>query len=216
MSLILHAYWRSGTSYRTRIGLNLKGVAYETVPVDLRAGAHLDENFRALNPQGLVPVLEVDDVILTQSSAILEWLEERYPEPALLPARLADRATVRAMAAIVACDIHPLQNLRVLKQLRTQFSATPENEAAWICLWITSGFEALEIMIHRYGRGFSFGDHPSLADCHLVPQVYAAYRFGVNMGPFPAIRGVVDAMHALPAVIDAHPDQQPDADATAS
>jgi maleylpyruvate isomerase len=216
MSLILHAYWRSGTSYRTRIGLNLKGVAYETIPVDLRSGEHLGEVFRALNPQGLAPVLEADDVMLTQSSAILEWLEERYPEPALLPPRLADRATVRAMAAIVACDIHPLQNLRVLKQLRSQFSATPDDEAAWIRGWITSGFEALEVMIHRHGRGFSFGDHPTLADCHLVPQVYAAHRFGVNMSSFPSIRAVVDAMHALPAVVDAHPDQQPDADATVS
>ena len=212
MSLILHAYWRSGTSYRTRIGLNLKGVAYATTPINLRAGEHLSAEFRNLNPQGLAPVLEADDVVLTQSSAILEWLEERYPNPPLLPVRLADRAMVRAMGAVIACDIHPLNNMRVMSQLRDQFSATPEAEGAWMRKWMHSGFEALEMMIRRHGRGFCFGDHPTLADCHLVPQVYAADRFGVDMSPFPSIRAVVSAMSALPAVADAHPNQQPDAD----
>ena len=212
MSLILHSYWRSTTSYRTRIGLNLNGVAYETVPVDLRGGGQDAPDYRALNPQGLVPALEADDVILTQSPAILEWLEERYPEPALLPSRLADRAVVRAMAALVACDIHPINNMRVLKALRTEFKADAAAETAWIDRWITSGFAALEVLVKRHGRGFAFGDHPTLADCHLVPQVYSAERYGVDLSPFPAIRGVAAAMNALPAVVDAHPDNQPDAD----
>ncbi len=212
MTLILHSYWRSSAAYRVRIALNLKGVSYQQVTHDLRQGAQSAADYRAVNPQGLVPALEADDVVLTQSPAILEWLEERYADPPLLPQRLADRAVVRAMGAIVACDIHPLNNLRVLKQLRDQFQADGAAEKVWMTGWITSGFEALEGMIHRYGRGFSFGDHPTLADCCLLPQVYNANRFGIDMAPYPGIRAAVAALNSLPAVADAHPDNQPDAD----
>ena len=212
MTLILHSYWRSSAAYRVRIALNLKGVSYQQVTHDLRQGAQSAADYRAVNPQGLVPALEADDVVLTQSPAILEWLEERYADPPLLPQRLADRAVVRAMGAIVACDIHPLNNLRVLKQLRDQFQADGAAEKVWMTGWITSGFEALEGMIHRYGRGFSFGDHPTLADCCLLPQVYNANRFGIDMAPYPCIRAAVAALNSLPAVADAHPDNQPDAD----
>ena len=212
MTLILHSYWRSSAAYRVRIALNLKGVSYQQVTHDLRQGAQSAADYRAVNPQGLVPALEADDVVLTQSPAILEWLEERYADPPLLPQRLADRAVVRAMGAIVACDIHPLNNLRVLKQLRDQFQADGAAEKVWMTGWITSGFEALEGMIHRYGRGFSFGDHPTLADCCLLPQVYNANRFGIDMAPYPGIRAAVAALNSLPAVADAHPDKQPDAD----
>ena len=212
MTLILHSYWRSSAAYRVRIALNLKGVSYQQVTHDLRQGAQSAADYRAVNPQGLVPALEADDVVLTQSPAILEWLEERYADPPLLPQRLADRAVVRAMGAIVACDIHPLNNLRVLKQLRDQFQADGAAETVWMTGWIASGFEALEGMIHRYGRGFSFGDHPTLADCCLLPQVYNANRFGIDMAPYPGIRAAVAALNSLPAVADAHPDNQPDAD----
>ena len=212
MTLILHSYWRSSAAYRVRIALNLKGVSYRQVTHDLRQGAQSAADYRAVNPQGLVPALEADDVVLTQSPAILEWLEERYADPPLLPQRLADRAVVRAMGAIVACDVHPLNNLRVLKQLRDQFQADGAAEKVWMTGWITSGFEALEGMIHRYGRGFSFGDHPTLADCCLLPQVYNANRFGIDMAPYPGIRAAVTALNSLPAVADAHPDNQPDAD----
>ena len=212
MTLILHSYWRSSAAYRVRIALNLKGVSYRQVTHDLRQGAQSAADYRAVNPQGLIPALEADDVVLTQSPAILEWLEERYADPPLLPQRLADRAVVRAMGAIVACDVHPLNNLRVLKQLRDQFQADGAAEKVWMTGWITSGFEALEGMIHRYGRGFSFGDHPTLADCCLLPQVYNANRFGIDMAPYPGIRAAVTALNSLPAVADAHPDNQPDAD----
>jgi maleylpyruvate isomerase len=212
MSLILHGYWRSSAAYRIRIALNLKGLSYAQITHDLRLGAQTAPGYRAVNPQGMVPALEVDDVVLTQSPAILEWLEDRYAEPSLLPERLIDRAIVRAMVAIATCDIHPLNNLRVLKQLRDQFQADADAERRWAGAWISPGLDALEGMIHRYGRGFSFGYHPTLADCCLVPQVYSAARFGVDMTPYPSIRATVSALNALPAVADAHPDNQPDAD----
>jgi maleylpyruvate isomerase len=212
MTLILHSYWRSGAAYRVRIALNLKGLSYQQLTHDLRQDAQSTPEYRVVNPQGLVPALEVDDVILTQSPAILEWLEERHADPPLLPQRLTDRAVVRAMAAIVTSDIHPLNNLRVLKQLRLQFKADADAEKHWIAQWITAGFDTLEGMVHRYGRGFSFGDHPTLADCCLVPQVYSANRFGVDMSPYPSLRATVAALTSLPAVADAHPDNQPDAD----
>ena len=213
MTLLLHGYWRSGTSYRTRIALNLKGVDYATAPVNLRTKEHLSEAYRALNPQGLAPALEVDGVVLTQSPAILEWLEERYPEPPLLPSGVTDRAIVRAMAALVCCDIHPLNNLRVLDQITQQFDADADATRVWTSRWITSGFAALETMIARYGGAFAFGDRPTLADCCLAPQVYSAQRFDVDLEPYPRIRAATDALTALPAVQLAHPDCQPDAPA---
>jgi maleylpyruvate isomerase len=206
--MILHGYWRSGTSYRTRIALNLKGIAYQQAAIDLRAGDQRGDAFRALNPQGLVPALETDDGVLTQSPAILEWLEERYPDPAFLPADPAGRAVVRAMAATIACDIHPLNNLRVLKAVKELGG----DQAAWTARWIGDGFAALEQMIARHGEGFAFGSTPTIADCHLVPQVYSAERFGVELSPYPQLMAAAAAARAHPAFEAAHPDHQPDAD----
>ena len=211
MTLILHGYWRSGTSYRTRIALNLKGLEYETAPIDLRAGEQRSEAFRSLNPQGLVPAVEFEGRVLAQSPAILEWLEERWPAPPLLPADPADRAVVRAMAALVACDIHPLNNLRVLNQLKQQFGADQAATDAWAGRWISAGFDALEALIGRRGDGWAFGGAPTLADCCLVPQVYSARRFNVDLSPWPRIAAVEARAAEHPAFQAAHPDRQPDA-----
>jgi len=212
MSLTLHGYWRSGAAYRVRIGLNLKGLDYEQVGHDLRAGAQKSADYLALNPQGMVPALETDGQVLTQSPAILEWLEETYPEPALLPTDAGERARVRAMAALVGCDIHPLNNLRVGKALREGFGADQAAVDAWAARWIVPGFEALEALVARDGRGWSFGDGPTLADCYLVPQLYSARRFNVPLDAFPRLLAVEETALAEPAVAAAHPDRQPDAD----
>ncbi len=211
MNLILHAYWRSGTSYRTRIALNLKGLAYEQRPVNLLEGEQGGDAYRALQPQGLVPALEHDGEVLTQSPAILEWLEETYPQPPLLPLDAVERAQVRAMAAVIGCDIHPLNNMRVLRALKRELTATDEQLSAWEDRWIGDGFAALEVMIARHGAGFCWGDRPSLADCYLIPQVYSAVRFGVDLEPYPLIRAVDARAQALEAFVAAHPDRQPDA-----
>jgi maleylpyruvate isomerase len=210
--LVLHGYWRSGTSYRTRIALNVKGVEYTQAPVDLRAGVQKSGAFLALNPQGLVPALETPDGVLTQSSAILEWLEERYPEPALLPRASGERATVRAMAMAVACDIHPLGNLRVLKYLKHPLGHEQPAIDGWITHWIAEGFTALEAMIARHGGRFAYGDSLTLADCHLVPQYYAAQRYSLDCSAWPRLVDSVRAAMAEEPVRRAHPDYQPDAD----
>lgn len=210
--MILHGYFRSGTSYRTRIALNLKGLTYETRGIDLRTGAQTSAAYRALNPQGLVPALETAEGVLIQSPAILEWLEERHPRPPLLPGAAMDRATVRAMAAVIGCDIHPLNNLRVLTALRSQFGADQATVDAWAGRWITPGFETLETLVGRHGRGWSFGDTPGLVDCYLIPQIYSARRFNVPLEAFPRLLAVVTAAADHPAFIAAHPDRQPDAD----
>jgi maleylpyruvate isomerase len=212
VSLVLYGYWRSGAAYRTRIGLNLKGVAYEQVPLDLRTAAHRAEAFVERNPQGLVPALEVDGATLTQSLAILEWLDEAHPEPPLLPRDPIARARVRAMAAIVACDIHPLNNLRVLQALKADFGADEGQTKAWIARWIHSGFAALDALVARHGQGFAFGATPTLADCLLVPQIYSAERFGVDLTPFPHVVLAGHNAAAHPAFAAAHPSRQPDAD----
>lgn len=210
--MILHGYWRSGTSYRVRLALALKGIAYRHATVDLLAGEQQGKAYRALNPQALVPALEADDgTVLTQSPAILEWLEERFPEPPLLPANPDGRAVVRAMASLVACDIHPLNNLRVLNALRADFAADADAVKGWIARWIADGFSALERMVAMHGRGFAWGDRPTLADCNLVPQLYAAERFQVDLAPFPRLVAVGEAARAHPAFRAAHPDRQPDA-----
>lgn len=210
--MILHGYFRSGTSYRTRIALNLKGLSYETRGIDLRTGAQKSDAYLALNPQGMVPALETPEGVLVQSPAILEWLEERHPRPPLLPDTAMDRATVRAMAAIVGCDIHPLNNLRVLKALRSQFEADQGTVDAWAGRWITAGFEALETLVGRHGAGWSYGDAPGLVDCYLIPQIYSARRFNVPLEAFPRLLAIEAAAAEHPAFIAAHPDRQPDAD----
>lgn len=218
--MILHGYWRSGTSYRTRIALNLKGLTYAQAGVDLRTGAQRSDAFRALNPQGLVPALEVGPehggpAVLTQSPAILEWLEEAFPTPPLLPAAALERAQVRAMAALIACDIHPLNNLRVLTALRTTFGADQAAVDAWAAGWITPGFAALEALVARHGGDWCFGDAPTLADCHLIPQIYSAGRFGVSVEAWPRLAAIAARAEDHPAFAAAHPDRQPDADPAA-
>lgn len=210
--MILHGYWRSGTSYRTRIALNLKGLAYEQRGVDLRAGDQRSAAYLALNPQGLVPALESDGAVLTQSPAILEWLEEAHPAPPLLPADPVARAHVRAMAAVIGCDIHPLNNLRVGKALRETFGADQVAVDAWAGRWIASGFGTLEALVARHGAGWCFGAAPTLADCYLIPQIYSARRFNVALDAFPRLLAVDAAAAAHPAFAAAHPDRQPDAD----
>lgn len=210
--MILHGYFRSGTSYRTRIALNLKGLSYETRGIDLRTGAQKSDAYLALNPQAMVPALETAEGVLVQSPAILEWLEERHPRPPLLPDSALDRATVRAMAAVIGCDIHPLNNLRVLKALRSQFEADQATVDAWAGRWITPGFETLETLVGRNGAGWSFGEAPGLVDCYLIPQIYSARRFNVPLEAFPRLLAIEAAAAEHPAFIAAHPDRQPDAD----
>lgn len=210
MQLTLHSAWRSSAAYRVRIGLNLKGLAYDTVPVNLVANQHQTPAFTALNPQRLLPALEVDGRTLTQSLAILDWLDETVPEPPLLPADPFDRALVRSMAQIVASDIHPVNNLRILRAL-TDLGVDEPSREAWIGRWISDGFTALEAMIAEHGRGYAFGDAPGLADCCLIPQVYNAERFKTDLTPFPAIRAVAARCAEHPAFVAAHPNQQPDA-----
>ena len=209
----LHSFFRSGTSHRLRIVLNLKGIAYTYVAVDLRREEHLSEAFRAVNPQGMVPALEIDGQIKTQSPAIIEWLEERYPTPALLPTHVDDRAHVRALAAIVGCDIHPINNRRILEALRSEFGANDAAVNRWCSTWITAGFDAFEgLLAADQRRGdFCFGDAPSLADVYLMPQVESARRFKVDMARWPLISAVDAACSSIDAFRLAAPRNQPDA-----
>ena len=210
--MILHGYWRSGAAYRARIALALKGLAYEQRGVDLRTGAQRSDAFVAFNPQGMVPALEIEGAVLTQSPAILEWLEETHPAHPLLPADPVGRAHVRAMAALIGCDIHPLNNLRVGKALRETFGADQAAVDAWAARWILPGFAALETLVERHGAGWCFGTSPTLADCYLVPQIYSARRFNVPLDAFPRLLAIDAAAARHPAFIAAHPDAQPDAD----
>ena len=209
----LYNFFRSGTSHRLRIALNLKGLPTTYVPVDLRTEQHLKDEFKAINPQGLVPALEVDGQVLIQSPAIIEWLEETHPTPPLLPADPLDRARVRALAAIVGCDIHPINNRRILQTLRKQFGADEAAINAWCATWITAGFDAIEALLAQdTTRGsYCFGGAPSLADVYLIPQVESARRFGVDMAAWPLIRAVDAACAELPAFARAAPAAQPDA-----
>lgn len=211
--MILHGYWRSGASYRVRIALNLKGLAFDNAAHDLRKGEQKAADYVALNPQGMVPALQDGDLVLTQSPAILEWLEETHPDPALLPKGANDRATVRAMAALIGCDIHPLNNLRVLKAIRSEFNADQAAVDAWAARWLAPGFDALEALVARHGAGWSFGDAPTLVDCYLIPQMYSARRFNMDLSPWPRLLAVEQTTLAHPAFASAHPDLQPDADA---
>lgn len=212
MSVTLHGYWRSSAAYRVRLALALKGVAYTSVSHDLRAGEQNEAAYLAIAPHGLVPALEADGKVLIESPAILEWIETRWPDPALLPRDPDALATVRAMSALIACDIHPIQNLRVLNALRSDFGATGEQVKAWIARWITTGFAALEVLIARHGGRHAFGDRPTLADCYLVPQVTNAERYDVPLDAFPRIAAAAAALRALPAAVAAAPEAQPDAE----
>jgi maleylpyruvate isomerase len=216
MERVLHTYFRSSASYRVRIALNLKGLDAHHVPVHLtrNGGEQNQEAYKALNPQGLVPVLSEGDLHLSQSLAILEYLEERYASPALLPASIADRAYVRQLALDIACEIHPLNNLRVLKFLTGTLGLTEGAKLEWIRHWITIGFEALERKLATAPQrgAFCFGDEPTLADCCLVPQMFNARRFEINLAPFPTLRSIDEVGQAHPAFAAAHPSVQPDAE----
>jgi maleylpyruvate isomerase len=209
----LYSFFRSGTSHRLRIALNLKGLQYEYAPVDLRSEQHLQPEFKALNPQGLVPVLVHDGKLLTQSPAIIEWLEERYPTPALLPEGPDERARVRALAAIVGCDIHPINNRRILEYLRHNFHCDAEAIDAWCATWIIAGFDGLEALLAADGgRGaYCFGNSPTLADVYLIPQVESARRFKVDLARWPNICAVDAACGRIDAFARAAPARQPDA-----
>jgi maleylacetoacetate isomerase len=211
MALVLHSYWRATAPYRVRIALNLKGLPFDYAAVNLLSGDQHAEDYRRLNRQELTPALEIDDGrVLTQSLAILEWLEEVHPDPPLLPADPFDRATVRAMAGLIACDIHPLNNLRVQQQL-TEMSVAAEARTAWTRRWINDGFRALEPMIAAHANGFAFGAEPTVADCLLIPQVYSAERNDVDLAPYAAIRAVAARCAEHSAFQAARPDEQPDA-----
>ncbi|WP_326522751.1 maleylacetoacetate isomerase [Sphingomonas sp.] len=207
--MILHDYWRSSAAYRVRIGLNLKDIAWKSAPRDLRTGEQRAADYLAIAPQGLVPALDTGAYVLTQSLAILEWLDETHPLPAFLPPDAAGRARVRAMAQAIAVDIHPINNLRVLKVLKADFGAEQPAIDAWVRHWIDEGFAALERMAPD--TPFLSGDAPGLADICLVPQWYNAERFETDLAPYPRLAAVVSQARALPAFADASPDRHSDA-----
>ena len=211
MAPTLYSAWRATAPYRVRIGLALKGLAYDYVPIDLIKGEQREAAYKAINPQGLTPTLDLGDGhVLTQSVAILEWLEETQPEPAILPKGALDRQRVRTMALIIACDIHPLNNTRIGRKLN-KMGIDQAGILEWTQGWIKDGFDALEPMVERYGQGFAFGKSPTIADCCLIPQVYSANRYEVDLAPYPAISAVAARAAGHPAFQAAHPTKQPDA-----
>jgi len=216
MALRLHTYWRSSAAYRVRIALALKGLPYESVPRHLlrHGGEQRSPEYLALNPQGLVPALEHDGHVVTQSLAICEYLEEVHPQPPLLPADPRGRAAVRAMALAVACDIHPLNNLSVLQYLRGELGQGDESVTRWISHWIDRGFAALEQLIacHSDNGRYCFGDSVTLADVFLVPQVANSRRVQLDLAPYPRLAAVARHLESLPAFAAARPETQPDAE----
>jgi maleylacetoacetate isomerase len=208
MGAILHDYPRSSAAYRVRIALNLKSVAFERRLVNLLEGQHRQESYRALNPQSLVPMLEIDGRRLTQSLAIIVYLDQKYREPPLVPADPADGAHVRAMALMVACDIHPLNNLRVLKYLSGPLGRSQDERDDWYAHWVSEGFDALEKFAAPQAGAFLFGDSPTLADICLVPQMYNARRFNVPVDDYPTLLRADESAAALPAFAAAHPEAE--------
>lgn len=205
----LYTYFRSSAAYRVRIALALKAVAYESLPVNLLKGAQDEAAFKAVNPQGRVPAVVIDGDVLIQSPAILEYLEEVYPEPPLLPPQPLDRAKVRAACSLIACDIHPLNNIGVLRYLKRRMGQDQASIDAWYAYWVREGFNALENLLQP--GPFAFGPQPTLADVYLVPQVYNARRLNVSLDDCPKIRAVDAACAAIPAFVAARPENQNDA-----
>jgi maleylpyruvate isomerase len=211
--MLLYDYFRSSAATRVRIALNLKGLTAERRYVHLLKGEQRAAGYLALNPQGFVPMLVVGERRLTQSLAIIEYLDEKHAQPPLLPQGPEDRAWVRSIALAVACDIHPLNNTRVMKHLETVLGVSKEGREAWYHHWVREGFEAMEPLLAANARGpFCHGHTPTLADVCLVPQVFNAQRFKVPLEPYPRIRAIHEACMALPAFAEAHPSRQPDAE----
>lgn len=209
----LHGFFRSSAAYRVRIGLNLKGLAYDNAFVHLRKGEQSAPAFLAINPQGLVPVLEDGAAVLSQSLAILEYLDETHPQPPFLPRDPPGRARVRALALVPACEIHPLNNLRVLNYLERDLALPADARTAWYHRWIAEGFTALERLLADPRTGaFCHGDTPGLADICLVPQVANALRFKCPLEAYPTIRRIYATCLDLPAFATAQPERQPDAE----
>jgi maleylacetoacetate isomerase len=205
---ILYEYWRSSAAYRVRIALQLKGVDYESRQVDLREGAQNSAGYRAINPFGLVPMLEIDGHRLTQSLAIINYLDLRYPSRPLIPAVAAERAHVVSMSLSIACDIHPLNNLRVLKYLKNELGHSQEEVDGWYRHWISEGLPAVEVQAKALSGAFMFGDGPTVADICLVPQLYNARRFDVRLEEYPTLLRAEENANKLDAFAAAHPDRQ--------
>ncbi len=205
----LYTYFRSSAAYRVRIALNLKGVAYDAVPINLLKGEQREENYGSVNPQKRVPSLDTGSATLIQSPAILEYIDEVYPEPPLLPVGAINRAKVRAIASLIACDIHPLNNSGTLAYLKNQLGQDQQAADEWYAHWVRQGFDAIEALL---GPGpYAFGSRITLADIYLVPQVFNARRFKVSLDDYPKIAAVDAACAAHQALQDAAPDKQPDA-----
>src|SRR5687768_4332957 len=208
----LYSFFRSSAAFRVRIALNLKGVDYEIVAVNLPGGAHRTADFLALNPQATIPTLDDDGTILWQSLAIIEYLDSRFPTPRLIPAEPVARARVQALAQLIACEIHPLNNLRVLKYLRGELKLDEAAVGKWYSHWITEAFSPLETLVVKLGGGrYCFGDSLTIADICLVPQVYNARRFACDLTPYPTLVRIADSLSAEPAFAAAAPERQPDA-----
>jgi len=209
----MYDYWRSSAAYRVRIALNIKHLTFEQLPTSLRTGAHRQPEYLALNPQGLVPALQVGEQVLSQSLAIIEYLDETHPAPKLLPIDPVARAQVRSMALTIACDIHPLNNLRVLQYLKHELAHEQPAIDVWYRHWIAEGLRGLEQQAARHsGDGkHMHGSAVSLADVCLVPQLYSARRFALDMAPYPTLQSVARALEVLPAFAAAVPEKQPDA-----
>lgn len=208
----LYSYYRSSAAYRVRIALNVKGVDYETVTVDLPGGAHRSPEFRAVNPQATIPTLDDGGTILWQSLAIIEYLDARYASPRLIPAEPVARARVQALAQLIACEVHPLNNLRVLNYLRRELALDEAGVAKWYSHWIAEAFAPLETFVGQWSGGrYCFGDALSLADVYLVPQMYNARRFNCDLKPYPTLVRIAQALEQEPAFARAAPEVQPDA-----
>ncbi len=211
--MLLYTYFRSSAAFRVRIALNLKGLPYEHAAVSLPAGAHRKDDYGAINPQRLVPALVDDDHLLTQSIAIMEYVEEKHPQPPLLPRGLLERARVRSLSLLVACEIHPLNNLRVLQHIKRSLGQDEEGINRWYRHWIADGLAKFEANLGQPGTGqFCQGDTPTMADCCLVPQIFNAKRYDCDLAPYPTSLRVFDACMRLDAFDNAQPMKQPDAE----